>query len=151
VLLTTTTTIAGLIPMMTMINFDFFNRVIEVGSVTAVWWVQLSTAIIFGLGFSTILTLIMIPTMLALPTVWMRLFSARRASKGDAETADATAEPSPAATGPQLPPTPADATFGPRVAETPAPANVTPIGKKPDARKGKTAHGGRNDLPQAAE
>eukprot|EP00873_Tetraselmis_striata_P021492 jgi/Tetstr1/441756/TSEL_029977.t1 len=85
VLLTTTTTIAGLIPMMTMVNFDFFNRVIEKGSITAVWWVQLSTAIIFGLGFSTILTLVMIPTMLAVPTVWMRLFTERRASKSDAD------------------------------------------------------------------
>jgi multidrug efflux pump len=149
VLLTTTTTIAGLIPMMTMINFDFFNRVIEVGSVTAVWWVQLSTAIIFGLGFSTILTLVMIPTMLALPTVWMRLFTGRQASQGDADApAEAVAA---AAPGPQLPPTPADAVFGTKVATAPAPANVTPIGKKPAAEKDGQTQGNRDDLPQAAE
>jgi multidrug efflux pump len=69
VLLTTITTICGLAPMAMQINLDFFNRVIQLGSVTSVWWVQLSTAIIFGLGFSTLLTLILTPTLLALPTV----------------------------------------------------------------------------------
>ena len=72
IMLTTITTIAGLIPMATQINFDFFNRVIAVGSITSIWWVQLSTAVIFGLAFSTVLTLLVIPTMLALPTVWSR-------------------------------------------------------------------------------
>ncbi|SDU15049.1 efflux RND transporter permease subunit [Stappia sp. ES.058] len=148
VLLTTTTTIAGLIPMMTMVNFDFFNRVIEVGSVTAVWWVQLSTAIIFGLGFSTILTLIMIPTMLAIPTVWMRLFTRRGANAQDAGPVAAEA----VATGtPQPAPTPADAAFGTRVGTAPAPANVTPIGKTAAVKENPPTSGDRNDLPQAAE
>ncbi len=70
IMLTTITTIAGLIPMATQVNFDFFNRVISVGSITAIWWIQLSTAVIAGLAFSTLLTLIVIPTMLALPSVW---------------------------------------------------------------------------------
>ncbi len=70
IMLTTTTTIAGLIPMATQINFDFFNQVTSVGSITAIWWVQLSTAVISGLAFSTLLTLIVIPTMLAMPSVW---------------------------------------------------------------------------------
>ncbi|MXN64320.1 AcrB/AcrD/AcrF family protein [Stappia sp. GBMRC 2046] len=72
IMLTTITTIAGLIPMATQVNFDFFNQVVSVGSITAIWWIQLSTAVIFGLAFSTILTLIVIPTMLALPTTWAR-------------------------------------------------------------------------------
>lgn len=67
ILLTTITTIAGLIPMATQINLDFFDRTIAVGSITSVWWVQLSTAIIAGLAFSTILTLLVVPVMLALP------------------------------------------------------------------------------------
>lgn len=75
ILLTTITTIAGLIPMATMINFDFFNQVITYGGITAVWWVQLSTAVISGLAFSTLLTLLMIPVMIALPSVWMKSFS----------------------------------------------------------------------------
>jgi multidrug efflux pump len=68
ILLTTTTTIAGLIPMATQVNFNFFERVISVGGITSVWWVQLSTAVIFGLAFSTILTLVLVPVLLTLPT-----------------------------------------------------------------------------------
>ena len=67
ILLTTVTTIAGLVPMATQINLNFFERIISVGSITSIWWVQLSTAIIAGLAFSTLLTLILIPCMLALP------------------------------------------------------------------------------------
>jgi multidrug efflux pump len=69
ILLTTITTIAGLIPMATQVNFNFFDRVISVGSITAAWWVQLSTAVISGLAFSTLLTLILIPVLLAFPQV----------------------------------------------------------------------------------
>ncbi|MEM0905961.1 MAG: efflux RND transporter permease subunit [Pseudomonadota bacterium] len=76
ILLTTITTIAGLIPMATQINLDFFTRTIAVGGITSIWWVQLSTAIISGLAFSTILTLIVIPVLLALPETMSR--TARR-------------------------------------------------------------------------
>ncbi|MEM6711343.1 MAG: efflux RND transporter permease subunit [Pseudomonadota bacterium] len=75
ILLTTVTTIAGLIPMALQINFNFFERIIQVGSITSIWWVQLSTAIISGLAFSTVLTLIIVPVMLCLPTVWAESFS----------------------------------------------------------------------------
>jgi multidrug efflux pump len=68
ILLTTSTTIAGLIPMATQVNFNFFEQVISVGGITSVWWVQLSTAVIFGLAFSTILTLVLVPVLLTLPT-----------------------------------------------------------------------------------
>ena len=67
IMLTTITTILGLVPMALQINMNFFDRVISYGGITSVWWVQLSTAVISGLDFSTILTLIMIPSMLALP------------------------------------------------------------------------------------
>ncbi|NND49486.1 MAG: efflux RND transporter permease subunit, partial [Rhizobiales bacterium] len=69
ILLTTITTIMGLIPMATQVTIDFIGRDIRFGGVTSIWWVQLSTAVIFGLAFSTLLTLIIVPTMLALPTV----------------------------------------------------------------------------------
>ncbi len=72
VLLTTITTICGLAPMALQINLDFINRIVQVGSVTSIWWVQLSTAIIFGLGFATILTLILTPTLLTMPTIVKR-------------------------------------------------------------------------------
>ena len=74
VLLTTCTTIAGLIPMATMVNFDFLTPAIRYGSLNAFWWVQLSTAIISGLAFSTLLTLVFVPLMLSLPHVWSDAF-----------------------------------------------------------------------------
>ena len=69
ILLTTITTIMGLIPMATQITFDFIGRDVLVGGITSSWWVQMSTAIIFGLSFSTILTLILLPTLLVMPYV----------------------------------------------------------------------------------
>jgi len=75
ILLTTITTIAGLIPMATQINFDFIERVVSMGSITAIWWIQLSTAVISGLAFSTILTLVVIPIMLVAPHVWSQAFA----------------------------------------------------------------------------
>ncbi|WP_299471546.1 efflux RND transporter permease subunit [uncultured Roseibium sp.] len=74
ILLTTVTTIVGLVPMATAVNLDFFTQTIAVGGITAIWWIQLSTAVISGLAFSTILTLIMIPVMIAVPSTWARTF-----------------------------------------------------------------------------
>lgn len=74
ILLTTITTIAGLIPMATQVNFDFFNRVIAVGGITSIWWVQLSTAIIAGLAFSTLLTLLLVPVLLSFPANFGAVF-----------------------------------------------------------------------------
>ena len=66
VLLTTFTTVLGLLPMVTMTNVDFVTREITRGSPDTQWWVQLSTAIVFGLIFATILTLIVTPAALML-------------------------------------------------------------------------------------
>ncbi|MFN3252140.1 efflux RND transporter permease subunit [Roseibium album] len=70
ILLTTVTTIVGLVPMATAVNLDFFTQTVAVGGITAIWWIQLSTAVISGLAFSTILTLVMIPVMIAVPSTW---------------------------------------------------------------------------------
>ncbi len=69
VLLTTSTTIAGLTPMMLGISLDFFNGGYTLDSPTALWWKQLATAVVFGLGTATVLTLVVTPAMLAL-RVW---------------------------------------------------------------------------------
>jgi len=66
VLLTTCTTVLGLLPMVTMTNVDFITREITVGSPDTQWWVQLASAIVFGLLFATILTLIVTPSALML-------------------------------------------------------------------------------------
>ena len=64
VLLTTVTTILGLMPMVLQVNIDFVNRSLSYGAPSTQWWVQLATAIVFGLSFSTILTLIVTPSAL---------------------------------------------------------------------------------------
>lgn len=69
VLLTTVTTMAGLAPMMFGLSFDFVNGGYTVDSPTALWWKQLATAVVFGLGIATVLTLVFTPAMLAL-RVW---------------------------------------------------------------------------------
>ena len=66
VLLTTCTTVLGLLPMVTMTNVDFITREITVGSPDTQWWVQLASAIVFGLLFATLLTLIVTPSALML-------------------------------------------------------------------------------------
>ena len=50
VLLTTVTTMAGLCPMMFAVSIDFIRRDVEQGNPSALWWSQLATAIVFGLG-----------------------------------------------------------------------------------------------------
>ncbi|MEI4231418.1 efflux RND transporter permease subunit [Roseovarius sp. D22-M7] len=69
VLLTTITTMAGLAPMMFGLSLDFFNGGYSFDSPTALWWKQLATAVVFGLGVATVLTLVFTPAMLAL-RVW---------------------------------------------------------------------------------
>lgn len=74
IMLTTITTIMGLVPMALAVNLDFLSQTITIGSITAIWWIQLSTAIISGLAFSTMLTLILIPVLLSMPNNVMQLF-----------------------------------------------------------------------------
>ncbi|MBO9466092.1 efflux RND transporter permease subunit [Tropicibacter sp. R15_0] len=69
VLLTTITTMAGLAPMMFGLSLDFFGGGYSVNSPTALWWINLATAVVFGLGVSTVLTLVFTPSMLAI-RVW---------------------------------------------------------------------------------
>jgi multidrug efflux pump len=64
VLLTTVTTILGLLPMVSGVNIDFIAREVSVGAPSMQWWSQLSTSIVFGLGFATVLTLFVTPCAL---------------------------------------------------------------------------------------
>lgn len=67
VMLTTITTIFGLLPMVFQINADFAHGTLSIGGPASEWWVQLSSAVVWGLGFSTLLTLILTPVLLAAP------------------------------------------------------------------------------------
>ncbi len=73
VLLTTITTMAGLAPMMFGLSLDFINGGFSIDSPTALWWKQLATAVVFGLGVATMLTLVFTPSMLAL-RVWITTY-----------------------------------------------------------------------------
>ncbi|MBM3613465.1 MAG: efflux RND transporter permease subunit, partial [Alphaproteobacteria bacterium] len=70
VLLTTITTMAGLTPMMLGLSLDFIKGGYAIDSPTALWWKQLATAVVFGLGVATILTIFFTPAMLAI-RVWL--------------------------------------------------------------------------------
>ena len=81
VMLTTITTIFGLLPMVFQINIDFVTRDISIGAPSTQWWVQLSTAVAFGLSFATILTLFVTPSLLALGARTSAFFARRKAAK----------------------------------------------------------------------
>lgn len=72
VVLTTLTTMAGLAPMMFGISIDFNNGGYSIDSPMALWWKQLATAVVFGLGVATVLTLIVTPSLLAL-RIWVNI------------------------------------------------------------------------------
>ncbi|WP_411352716.1 efflux RND transporter permease subunit [Leisingera aquaemixtae] len=73
VLLTTITTMAGLTPMMFGVSLDFINGGYSIDSPTALWWKQLATAVVFGLGIATVLTLVVTPSLLAI-RVWFSTY-----------------------------------------------------------------------------
>ena len=68
ILITTGTTIIGLLPMAMGISLNIFTRAIELNNPISAWWTNMSISIVFGLGFSTILTLITIPVLIMLPS-----------------------------------------------------------------------------------
>ena len=67
VLLTTVTTVFGLLPLASHFSIDFINRSIVYGSQLSGFWVPLAQAIVSGLTFATLLTLVATPAMLAMP------------------------------------------------------------------------------------
>lgn len=66
VMLTTVTTILGLLPMVLEMNIDLINQKIEFGAPSTQWWSQLATAVAGGLTFATVLTLVLTPCLLML-------------------------------------------------------------------------------------
>jgi multidrug efflux pump len=65
--LTAVTTVLGLLPLASNWSIDFVNRTAYYGSSVSGFWVPLAQAIVFGLTFATLLTLVSTPAMLALP------------------------------------------------------------------------------------
>ena len=69
VMLTTITTMLGLLPMVMRMNVDLFGREISFGAPSTQWWSQLATAVCGGLAFSTLLTLVLTPCLLCYPSI----------------------------------------------------------------------------------
>jgi multidrug efflux pump len=88
VVLTTVTTVFGLLPMVFQINIDFIQRNVELGASSAQFWAPLATSIAFGLAFATVLTLVVTPCLLAAPAqvaVWRSKHSRTSAKPAAAE------------------------------------------------------------------
>jgi multidrug efflux pump len=85
VLLTTVTTILGLMPMVLGINLDLMNRNVTIGGPSAQWWEQLSGSVAGGLAFATLLTLLLTPAFLMIQARGERRWHAWRARHGAAD------------------------------------------------------------------
>lgn len=79
VMLTTITTILGLMPMALGINVDLFSREVEIGSPSTQWWTQLASAVAGGLAFATLLTLLLTPCLLVAGERFGRYMRSKRA------------------------------------------------------------------------
>ena len=74
VMLTTLVTVVGLLPLMFQIHPDFGQAIMEYQAPGSEWWVQLSGAVVWGLSFATLLTLLVTPVLLAAPKVFSERF-----------------------------------------------------------------------------
>ena len=77
VLLTSITTIVGLLPLANGLSIDLVNRSFTLGGMVASWWQPLASAIVNGLVVSTVLTLLLTPAMLLLPEIISKRFGVR--------------------------------------------------------------------------
>ena len=130
VILTAITTILGLVPLAIGLNFDFLGLYTVLdpefywGGEQAAWWSPMAIAVICGLTFATILTLLVVPVLYSLfddLDSWVRrLF--RPAPAPAADGVPATARKAPAADGRAPAPRPPV----PRPAPAPAALQSTP-------------------------
>ncbi|MYZ50118.1 efflux RND transporter permease subunit, partial [Propylenella binzhouense] len=87
VVLTAVTAILGVLAIAFGINIDFVTRSVAIGAPSTQWWTHLSTAIVFGLGFATVLTLVVTPAALmamANFAAWRMRRRERRAGRREA-------------------------------------------------------------------
>ena len=86
VLLTTVTTIVGLMPMVLGVNINLIAREVSIGAPSSQWWTQLASSVAGGLAFATILTLFLTPSLLMIQAQ----VAARRAERRAAREGDST-------------------------------------------------------------
>jgi multidrug efflux pump len=68
VVLTAVTAILGVLPIAFGFNLELVSHETTLGAPSTQWWIALSSAIVFGLAYSTILTLIVTPSLLMIVT-----------------------------------------------------------------------------------
>jgi multidrug efflux pump len=74
VMLTAVTAILGVLPIAFGVNLALLSHEVTIGAPSTQWWIALSSAIVFGLAFSTMLTLVVTPAALMVFTrdnAWM--------------------------------------------------------------------------------
>src|SRR5210317_2051517 len=89
VLLTTVTTIVGLLPMVLGVNINLIDRDVAVGAPSSQWWTQLASSVAGGLAFATILTLVLTPSLLMIQANVIRRWKERRTLRPAASTSGA--------------------------------------------------------------
>ncbi|MFQ5583200.1 MAG: efflux RND transporter permease subunit [Calditrichia bacterium] len=99
VLLTAITTILGLIPLTTGINIDFlglfkgnFSKFIQFGAESSQWWSGMGVAVIFGLLFATVLTLIIVPVLYFYMSDLFKTLQVSLRGKGEIDNGDKTGQ-----------------------------------------------------------
>ncbi|WP_274423302.1 efflux RND transporter permease subunit [Chelativorans sp. YIM 93263] len=104
VLLTAISAVLGVLPIAFGLGLELFHHEVTIGAPSTQWWMSLSSAIVYGLSFATVLTLVVTPAALMVftrdkrPTgdkrsIFSRLFRRRRGSDSGDEGADALPTP----------------------------------------------------------
>ena len=108
VVLTALSAILGVLPIAFGLGLEIFHHETTINAPSTQWWIALSSAIVFGLAFATVLTLVVTPAMLMVFTrsndskvyaFFRRLFrmKPKQATEPSAEATDLPAMPYPKA------------------------------------------------------
>ncbi len=93
VVLTAVTAVLGVLAVAFGVNVDFLHRAVDMGAPSTQWWINLSTAIVFGLGFATVLTLVVTPAMLMMLANVAAWRARRRTRRAEGRAARAAGRP----------------------------------------------------------
>jgi multidrug efflux pump len=92
IMLTTITTILGLVPMAIGMSINILGRELDFGAPSTQMWTQLASSIAGGLSFATLLTLFITPSMLILGDKISSHFSNKRKENSNKLDTDLLAE-----------------------------------------------------------
>lgn len=97
VVLTAVSAILGVLPIAFGLGLEIFHHETTINAPSTQWWISLSSAIVFGLSFATLLTLVVTPSMLMIFTrsknsrfyaFFRRLFRRDKGKVSSTETPD---------------------------------------------------------------